>query len=267
MSGYGPNAWVQRHWDWRAAGNFIFGGAGSGLLLAAALVLPNGIARSLALPLGCALVGLGLFCVWLEIGRPWRALHVYFNPWTSWMTREAFAGLILLAAAAVAFFRPGAGTDLALALCAALYAWCQGRILKASKGIPAWRAPEVVLVVFCTAVAEGAGVALLLGSDLAALPLFAIAVFARAFAWSVYRNALRPSPSLAALETAGRALIELGCAAVLALVLVSAFVPQVAPLAGLIAIATGWRFKFALVTRAAFNQGFALPRLPTRGAR
>ena len=33
------------------------------------------------------------------------------------------------------------------------------------------------------------------------------------------------------------------------------------------AIFAGWRFKFVLVARAAFNQGFALPRLPVRGTR
>ena len=34
---YGPNPWQQTNWDWRAAGNFICGGAGSGLIAATAL--------------------------------------------------------------------------------------------------------------------------------------------------------------------------------------------------------------------------------------
>jgi phenylacetyl-CoA:acceptor oxidoreductase 26-kDa subunit len=38
-------------------------------------------------------------------------------------------------------------------------------------------------------------------------------------------------------------------------------------LAGLAALATGWQFKVALITRAAYNQGFALPHLPVRGTR
>ena len=33
----------------------------------------------------------------------------------------------------------------------------------------------------------------------------------------------------------------------------------------LTALAAGLWFKFTLVTRAAFNQGFALPHLPVRG--
>ena len=36
-------------------------------------------------------------------------------------------------------------------------------------------------------------------------------------------------------------------------------------LAGLLVAATGAWFKFALITRGAFNQGFALTRLPVRG--
>ena len=37
--------------------------------------------------------------------------------------------------------------------------------------------------------------------------------------------------------------------------------------AGLMALAGGAAFKFMLITRAAYNQGFALPHLPVRGAR
>jgi phenylacetyl-CoA:acceptor oxidoreductase subunit 2 len=36
--------------------------------------------------------------------------------------------------------------------------------------------------------------------------------------------------------------------------------------AGALAAATGARFKYTLITRASFNQGFALKRLPVRGA-
>ena len=36
-------------------------------------------------------------------------------------------------------------------------------------------------------------------------------------------------------------------------------------LGGLCAVAGGWLFKFTLVTRAAYNQGYAVMHLPTRG--
>ena len=34
---HGPAPWRQTNWDWRAAGNFIFGGAGGGLIVFTAL--------------------------------------------------------------------------------------------------------------------------------------------------------------------------------------------------------------------------------------
>ena len=37
--------------------------------------------------------------------------------------------------------------------------------------------------------------------------------------------------------------------------------------AGLLAVAAGAWFKFTLITRAGFNQGFALAHLPVRGVR
>ncbi len=45
--------------------------------------------------LAMAFVGAGLFCVWLEIGRPWRFLNVFRHPARSWMTREAIIAIVL----------------------------------------------------------------------------------------------------------------------------------------------------------------------------
>jgi len=73
------------------------------------------------------------------------------------------------------------------------------------------------------------------------------------------------------LDRAGKILIQFGTLAPLALLLVAWFAPEVGriavALAGLAALATGWQFKFVLITRAAYNQGFALPHLPVRGTR
>ena len=88
MNAFGPKAWVQQHWDWRAATNFIFGGAGAGLLAVAAFTSPE---PETAFVAGLVLIAAGLTAVWLEIGRKLRAVHVMFNPFTSWMTRESLA--------------------------------------------------------------------------------------------------------------------------------------------------------------------------------
>lgn len=240
----------QRHWDARAAANFMLGGAGSGLIVASAF-----IDHRYALLAGLALVGAGLGAVWLEIGRKLRALHVLFNPFTSWMTRESFAALVLFALGLGAFLT---GKALAAAALAALaFLWCQARILRAAKGIPAWRSPDIVALIVTTGLAEGAGLALFFSSEDRMLALFAFAVSARFLAWRRYRAALRNG----ALEPAGKALVWIGTGAALALLLVAA------PLAGLAAAGAGLWLKFALVTRASFTQGFSLPHLPVRGTR
>jgi phenylacetyl-CoA:acceptor oxidoreductase subunit 2 len=280
MSYYGPKPWVQRHWDWRAAGNFVFGGAGSGLLVAAALVLPLGPARTVSLPLGLALVGLGLFCVWLEIGRPLRALHVFFNPQTSWMTREAFAGVALFGITTYAFFSPGFLAEVAFGVAALAYCWCQGRILKASKGIPAWREPGIVPFIMATALTEGAALAAVLAlaygrQTKLIYGLLAAALLARAAAWVFYSAKVIPvltgSPR-AALENVTPVLLWFGTFGALALVAAASALPQayalpLALVAALAAIGAGWQAKRTIVTRASLNQGFSLPKLPVRGTR
>jgi len=264
MSAYGPNAWVQRHWDWRAAANFMFGGTGAGLLVVAAIAMPS---PDFAFQVALLLVAGGLGAVWLEIGRKLRAAHVLFNPFTSWMTRESFAAVLLFAfgLAYIAWHQSWLLVAAALAACAFVH--CQARILRASKGIPAWRMPELEPVILSSALAEGAGVVLVLDARPIVLALFAVAVITRAVAWSGYRNALRQPAAKAVLEPAGKLLVQLGTIAALALLLASALLPAAAALAGMAAIAAGWQFKFVLVARASYNQGFALPHLPVRGAR
>lgn len=261
---YGPRPWQQTNWDWRAATNFILGGAGSGLIVAAALASS---ASRIALLAGLVLVAAGLGTVWLEIGRKMRAAHVFFNPFTSWMTRESFAAALLFTLGVCSLAFDAWWLTYAVALAAALFAWCQGRILRAAKGIPAWRMPQVVQLILTTALAEGSGLLLFMNSDLLAISLFAIAVLARAFSWSGYWRALNQPSSRSALEAPGRALMQVGAIAPLALALGALFLPQIAPLAGLAALLTGWWLKFVLVTRAALNQGFGLPQLPVRGVR
>ena len=278
-----PEGWVQRHWDARAAANFMLGGTGSGLLIACALLAAQGPALTsgvmIGVGAGLALIAAGLGAVWLEIGRKLRAVNVFFNPRTSWMTRESYAALAAFALGVVALATADARLVVACALAALVFAWCQGRILRASKGIPAWRAPQVGALIVTTALAEGAGLAVLGAAGFSETPapllaLLALALLARAIAWTRYRAAIRkttPRQALAPLEIAGKGLLQLGTVAPLALGLAALALPAAAPaavaLAGLAALAAGWRLKFVLVTRAAWNQGFALPHLPVRGVR
>ncbi|MBS0335599.1 MAG: dimethyl sulfoxide reductase anchor subunit [Proteobacteria bacterium] len=272
---FGPRPWQQRHWDWRAACNFMFGGTGTGLVIAAVLAGPRQMPVDVLA--GLAFVGLGLAAVWLEIGRPWRALNVMFNPFTSWMTRESFASLPVFALGAAAALRGDAALGALAAAAALLFVYCQARILRGAKGIPAWREPALTPLVLCTALAEGAGAACLLalpagGAGSAPSAWLALALLARVIAWAVYRGRIAKglaADARTALDVAGRSLLQLGTLAPLALLVAGvAFEPAAqagTALAGLAALATGWRFKFVLLTRAAYNQGFALPHLPMRG--
>jgi phenylacetyl-CoA:acceptor oxidoreductase subunit 2 len=200
--------------------------------------------------LSLALIAVGLGAVWLEIGRKLRALHVLFNPFTSWMTREAFVAVLLFPLGLGSIFVPAALPGAAIAALAFLY--CQARILRAAKGIPAWRAPEVVPLVVATGLAEGAGLALLFSQQSVLIGLFLLAVAFREVAFRRYRAA--------ALELRGTLLILL-------LVAAGLYATEALLAAGIVAVASGWWLKFSLVTRAATAQGFTLPRVPVRGAR
>lgn len=275
---YGPKPWIQLHWDVRAALNFILGGTGGGFLLFAAFVPAVQPSTRAALLLGLALVAAGLVSVWMEIGRKLRAAHVFFNPFTSWMTRESFVAVLLFASGLAAAWSGSPQIAVLTTLIALGFVYCQGRILRASKGIPAWREPTITWLVFWTAIAEGAGLYLVFAALTGASvpPLagggLALAVVARSLAWWTYRRrvdaALIPR-ARAALEPAGKQLYQLGTVAPLALLLAAGAWEQLAtalaPLAGLLALGVGWRLKFVLVVRASYNQGFSLPRVPVRG--
>ncbi len=268
---YGPKPWLQAHWDLRAAANFILGGTGSGLLLAAAL--QPGWRWPLAA--GMALIAVGLGTVWLEIGRKLRAINVLFNPRTSWMTREAYAALLVFALGISALVLGRVVLAQAAALAALAFVYCQGRILFGAKGVPAWRARGVVALIVATALAEGGGLLVAATAWASGPPstpwlvAFALALAARAAAWSRYRARVAPGAGRAALEASGRVLLYAGTTAPLALLAIGLMLAGLAPgadiLAGLAALAAGWRLKFVLVRRAAYNQGFSLPQFPVRG--
>ena len=277
---FGPNPWQQASWDWRAAGNFMGGGAGCGLLIFGAVAGVQGQMRLVAVGLALALVSLGLLCVWAEIGRPWRALNVLFNPRTSWMTREALVAPLLFVSGVLWFF----GQQWAAPLTAVLafgFLYCQARILQAAKGIPAWREPLTVPLLVVGGLAEGAGLYWLLAAwwgqgTVVLWVVFGVllaARFALGLAWrSRLSRQLRPRPAQA-VDRAARpaaAAMLVAMAIVLGLLILPpgpGWMLALQGFAGLLAALGGATFKFMLITRAGFNQGFALTHLPVRGAR
>jgi phenylacetyl-CoA:acceptor oxidoreductase 26-kDa subunit len=278
---YGPDPWHQTSWDARAAGNFIGGGMGGGLIVFAVLSGATGAALAVLLLAGLALVGFGLLCVSLELGRPLRALNVFRNPRTSWMAREAWTSVLLVPATlAAASGVPGVAW-LALALALA-FVYCQARLLQAAKGIAAWREPMLRPLLVTTGLVEGGGLLLVAALGPIRVPaalvvLFGVLVLARWALWRLYRrrvDAKLAPRAAAALDRAGRVLLVAGTVAPLALLALVAATgtsgvaaPLAAALGGLAAAAAGVYLKLVLVTRAGFNQGFSLPQLPVRGVR
>ncbi|MDD5249525.1 MAG: dimethyl sulfoxide reductase anchor subunit [Rhodocyclaceae bacterium] len=275
---HGPNRIAPRqqaNWDWRAASNFIAGGSGGGLLLWTALVALHGGDARLLQAGGLALIAAGLTCVWFEIGRPWRALNTFRHFGSSWMTREASLAPLLFVAGLLAVSSGQAILAAITGLLGLAFLYAQARILAADKGIPAWRHPRCRPLVVATGLTEGAG--LLLCASGAAPRLWPVAVLLaalvalRQFAWRRYLAALAndgaPAGAIRALRRIDARFTWGGNAApaVLALLAAVSATPLLAVVAGVLAAAAGWHCKYTLVCRAAFTQGFALPKLPVRG--
>lgn len=278
----GVEPWHQPHWNWKAAANFLCGGAGSGLLAVAAVIAIAGEPFTMPALTGLGLVATGLFLLLFKIGRPLRSIYVLRQPQRSWMSREAWIAGALFPLGILAIWFENRALLFAAAACGLLFLYCQAMILQAAKGIPAWRLPQIVPLIVATGLAEGVGLFL-------ALPLLPIAptspaipiatalfllVAGRGLAWTSYSNALRhagaPIRSIAVLDSNRPWFLAFGLILPLASIALGIFIEPAAPLAfacgGLSAFAAGWTLKFILVTRAGYNQGFALNHTPARGS-
>ena len=283
MGGVVPK--LQRAWDWRAATNFILGGTGGGLAVAGALAGATQFVFAVAL----LHVALGLFAVWLEIGRPWRFLNVFRHPRRSWMTREALVALPLFACGALTVLTGHPVLAALTGVLGLIFLYCQARIVQASKGIPAWRQSGTVPLLMATGLTEGTAAltALVAFAAMAGLggaatlptaliyAALAVLVALRHVAWRSWRRGLAytgaPTGTFTALDgaalrlTAGQQLVPV------ALLATALFVPgatgaALAAAGAVVALVSGWAFKAVLITGAAFDQGYALARFPARGA-
>jgi len=277
---YGASASRQKSWDARAAANFVCGGAGAGLIVFAVLAGVRDVALAIVLVAALALIGTGLLCVWHELGRPLRALHVFFHPHTSWMSRESFVAALLMPAGLLAAAGMAGFAWIAAALALA-FVVCQARMLQAARGIPAWREPLTAPLLIATGLAEGGGVLLVaapwlaLGSQTLLLAFGAL-VLVRVLIWLAYRRAVSASSprAFAALRGTGVALQLAGTLLPLAAIaLVATGIAGggaqlfIGAVAGAAAAAAGAHMKYTLVVHAGFTQGPSLAHLPVRGAR
>jgi Fe-S-cluster-containing dehydrogenase component/DMSO reductase anchor subunit len=278
----GVAPWHQQHWDWKAAGNFICGGAGAGLFAIAGV---SSLALGSSFPLGLvalALVALGLFSVLLKIGRPWRFIYVLRQPQRSWMAREAWVACSFFPIGLAAVWFDAPALAIVGAFIALSYLFSQAMMLRAAKGIPAWRTRLIVPLIVSTGIAEGSGCFLAAAAlwfplrpavDAAALVAILAAVL-RAGIWHAYLSALEregaPTRSITVLDAFRPWFFAFGLALPLALIAAgfaaAAAASLLFALAGAAIFAAGGALKFILVTRAGYNQGFALTHTPVRGS-
>ena len=297
----------QTFWDVRAAMNFILGGMSSGLAVAAYAAWGFGGIADAALPwffLAAAVgMGIGLVFVFAEIGRRARFLYVLRRPQSSWMTRETYAVAVFYPAVAADLLWPSPTLHAVVALAAVAFLFCQGRILHAAKGIPAWRVDLVPGMLVVSGLYEGvalaaiglAALSLTGGLDLAdpsrrlavaglagggVLLAGANAALFRAYRLGAEKAGVGPLSRRDIDAIAGRMrwMGHLAPAAFFAasgsvFLFAAPAVEAVIPAASLAlaagaacAVAGGALWKHALVTRACHQQGFALPRLPRRGS-
>ena len=288
---WGATSRLQRFWDIRAACNFIGGGSGSSLLWWAAFGLIAGLPYVEAALTGLVLVASGLFMVWLEIGKPWRAFNLFFRPQTSWMTREGIVALPLFAAGALSVLL---AADLTLPasslssvvsalLTAALslaFLYCQLRILNSARGLPAWRALWAMLLLGVSGLTEGLSIYLLVTAILGFVSMVFVAValaliIARAFAWQAYIASLSrsgaPEATMAAFMAMRAGFLIAGHVLPASLIVFAFIWPDLAipltALAGVAATLGGWYLKIVLVTKAAYIPKMAVPTPPVRGRR
>ena len=275
----------QTLWDYRAAMNFTLGGFGSGLAIIAYLVhlgsdLPE---RTLTyLNVGAALIiAVGLVFVFLEIARKLRFALVILRPQSSWMTREVYAVSALFPAILADLIWPHEVLHLIVALSAAGFLYSQGRLLHAGKGIPAWRVPAMPKMLVATGLLEGVALValamVLFSADVpftSAVPVAGLVLAAvNALHWRRYSAKARElgigllaRREIARISSALH-VIGHGAPAVFFVLSLLADDPRIwLGLAGAAALAGGALWKFTVITRASYTQGFALPRTPQRGS-
>ena len=280
----------QRFWDWRAAMNWCLGGLAGGLAASAWCAY---LADQLSAPAigrayqtAAVLMLIGLFFVWLKIGRRWRAWRALWRPQSSWMTRELYSAATFLGLTLAITLDGGRNALLhhIAGLAAAAFLICQARILYSAKGIPAWRTACVPWLIIASGLLEGLGLsAMLVWAEFVAAPAQTglttlawatlVLVVLNVALWLAYRlgtdRKSRPPLANRSIDAMSWPLHLVGH--VTPSLLIVTFVlgggnPALLALAGIGVIAGGAYWKFGVILNAAYQHGFSLTRLPQRGS-
>ncbi len=232
-------------------------------------------------------MAIGLFFVFLKIGRKLRFWRAGSRPQTSWMTREIYAVALFYAAVLADLVWPSPINSMLAGVFAFAFLFCQAKILHRARGISAWRAALVPWMIIASGLLEGLGLLTLMlvwikgfgapapslafaGLALAGLALVAL----NAALWAAYRA----RAASAGIVPLSRHLIDrislplhlAGHALPAAMFVLALVRPEIARVClgagGIAALAGGAYWKFMLIARGGYQQGFSLPMLPQRGS-
>lgn len=232
--------------------------------------------------IAAALMGFGLFSVFLKLGRPERSWRAILRPQSSWMTRELYTVAVFYPAVAAGYLWQAPAAFALAGLAAAAFLYCQGQILFRGHGIPAWRRPLIPWMIFASGLLEGMGLLAFLIGLPAGFPMAldgfaetAIAlVLVNAVLWQQYRAGLTrtgaPPLARAAVAECDQAVRYGGHWVTVILFALAAIAPQIPltifTIAGVTAMAGGAFWKWTVILRAGYFEGFHLPQTPHRGA-
>jgi phenylacetyl-CoA:acceptor oxidoreductase subunit 2 len=162
------------------------------------------------------------------------------------------------------------------ALAALVFIYCQVRIVMGAQGIPAWRETATGVLLFVTALAEGAGlfcaVMAWVGLPVQAPIALGVLLVVRAVAFRFWQRRMEAGPATVAAQWAQHCAPRIRIAgaivpllALLLAIFAGSLAPVLVTVAGLLAAGTGAAFKFLLITRMGQYQGYSLPHMPVRG--
>jgi len=276
----------QTFWDLRAAMNFIMGGLGAGFIIMTYLFyLTNNLTEKVMLNIFLVsgiIIAIGLFFVWLKIGRKLRAFYVVLKPQTSWMSREVYAVGLLYLAGFIDYFSPSNFMHLIIAIAALTFLYCQARILHSAKGIPTWRAPKIPWILLATGFYEGFGLLAIYSFIYpqsiplpSILPVGGLVLAAiNALLWRNYVMSLgdvgvgQNSQFLLLASTLKIQFISYLLPSILVMIFLvwGNEASWTLAVAGILVVVGSINWKIILITKACHQQGYAIAKFPQRGS-
>ena len=198
------------------------------------------------------------------------------------MTRELYTVAIFFPAVAAGYLWQAPVSFALSAAAAAAFLLCQGQILYRARGIPAWRAPLIPYMIVASGLLEGMGLLAFMVGLPNGLPIEAsdaakpaiVLIIVNAVLWHTYRNDLAKHgvPPLAreAIAEGDHAIRYGGHWVAVVLFALSVMLPQIPlsimTIAGVGLIGGGVFWKWTVILRVGYFQGFHLTKTPQRGS-